>query len=177
MKKILLLITIFQLITSLQSFSQEWTWSIKATGDHQRYNALDMNVDTDGNMVIAGYYQKNFSLGPFSLYTEDDYYADMYLARINSEKEVEWLIHIEAEDSYGDDIAITTDDDDNIYLTGNKDGKIFVTKYNSEGIEIWTNNFEGQYYGYGKSIALDQYDNVYISGGSGWNFFIAKLGF
>jgi hypothetical protein len=177
MKKILLLITIFQLITSIKSYSQEWTWSIKATGDHQRYNALDMNVDTDGNMVVAGYYQENFSLGPFSLYTEDDYYADMYLARINSEKEVEWLIHIEAEDSYGDDIAITTDDDDNIYLTGNKNGKIFVTKYNSEGIEIWTNNFEGQYYGYGKSIALDQYDNVYISGGSGWNFFIAKLGF
>ena len=177
MKKTLLLIAIFQLIFSIKSYSQEWAWGIKATGDHQRYNALDMDVDIDGNIVVAGYYQENFSLGPFSLYTEDDYYADIYLARINSEKEVEWLIHIEAEDSYGDDIAISTDDDDNIYLTGNKDGKIFVTKYNSEGIEIWTNNFDDQYYGYGKSIALDQYDNVYISGGSGWNFFIAKLDF
>ncbi|WCO00265.1 T9SS type A sorting domain-containing protein [Psychroserpens ponticola] len=177
MKKILLTLVIFQLTFSIKSYSQEWTWSIKATGDDQRYNALDMDVDIDGNMVVAGYYQENFSLGSFSLYTEDDYYADIYLARINSEKEVEWLINIEAEDSYGDDISITTDDDDNIYLTGNKDGKIFVTKYNSEGIEIWTNNFDNQYYGYGKSIALDQYDNVYISGGSGWNFFMAKLDF
>ena len=177
MKKILLALIIFELIFSIKSYSQEWSWSIKATGDQQRYNALDMDVDIDGNMVVAGYYQENFSLGSFSLYTEDDYYADIYLARVNSEKEVEWLKHIEAEDSYGDNIAITTDDDDNIYLTANNDGKIFVTKYDSEGNEIWTNNFNDQHYGYGNSIALDQYDNVYISGGSGWNFFMAKLDF
>ena len=177
MKKKLLILIIFELIFSIKSYSQEWSWSIKATGDQQRYNALDMDVDIDGNMVIAGYYQEKFSLGSFSLYTEDDYYADIYLARINSEKEVEWLKHIEAGSSYGDNIAITTDDDDNIYLTANKNGNIFVTKYDSEGNEIWTNNFNDQYYGYGKSIALDQYDNVYISGGSGWNFFMAKLDF
>lgn len=175
MKKLLLLILLLQLLTSTQVFCQEWAWSIKATGDYQTYNAVDMNVDVDGNMVIAGYYQKNFSVGQFNLYTEDDYYADIYIVRINSNKEVEWLHHIEAGESYGDHIAISVDDDDNIYLTGNKNGNIFVSKYDVMGNELWTNNFNNEYYGYGLSVALDQYDNIYISGGSGWNFFMAKL--
>lgn len=163
------------LFVFIHSFSQDWTWGIKADGDMQVYNDVDLYVDTDGSMILTGYFELNFSLGDFSIYTEDDYYADIFIAKINSDKEVEWLKHIEAGDTYGEDISVTVDDDGYIYLTGGMNSRIFVAKYDKFGNEIWLNNFEQNDYGDGYSVALDQFDNVYISGGSGWNFFMAKL--
>lgn len=174
MKKALLFLI---LLISLNSFSQEWSWGIKATGDHQRYMATDMAVDTEGNMVVAGYFQENLTLGDFSIYTPDDHLADLYLTKINASKEVLWIKTFETGWCYGDYIAVTVDDEENIYLTGNIDQKIFVTKFDFEGNQLWHNNFENEQYGYGRSIALDQYDNVYVSGGNGSNFFMTKLNY
>ncbi|MRT16572.1 T9SS type A sorting domain-containing protein [Vitellibacter sp. q18] len=172
MKKTVLLII---LLISIQTFSQEWSWSLKATGDNQRYMAADLAVDTEGNMVVAGYFQENLILGQFPLYTPDDYFADMYLFKINSNKEIVWAKTFETDWCYGDDISVLLDDDGFIYLTGNIDEKIFVAKFDSAGNEVWHNDFDGLEYGYGMSLALDQFDNVYVSGGAGWNFFMAKL--
>lgn len=175
MKRVLLIVSIFSICFSANS--QDWTWGIKATGDYQHYMGLDMAVDTQGNMFLAGYFQENLILDNFSIYTPDDYYADLYIVKINSNKEVEWLRMFEAESCYGDDISVIVDDDESIFITGNIDGKIFVTKFDPEGNQIWHNDFEGEQYGYGMSIALDQFDNVYVSGGAGWNFFMTKLNY
>ncbi|MDZ7649787.1 MAG: hypothetical protein U5K54_23090 [Cytophagales bacterium] len=114
-------------------------------------------------------------MGSFSLFTEDNYYSDIFLSRINKDGEVKWLKHIEAGESYGDDIGVTEDDDSNIYLTGSKEGRIFVTKYDSLGTLVWNQDFNQEHYGYGRAIGIDQFDNVYIAGGSGWEFFMAKV--
>jgi hypothetical protein len=160
-----------------QSYSQEWSWGLKATGDNQSdYRpSSEIHVDYYGNVVIAGYYQQNFGLGSFSLFTEDNYYSDIFLSRINKDGEVKWLKHIEAGESYGDDIGVTVDDDSNIYLTGSKEGRIFVTKYDSLGTLVWNQDFNQEYYGYGRAIGIDQFDNVYVAGGRGYDFFMAKL--
>jgi hypothetical protein len=173
--KILLYVIVLTLCSN-KSNGQDWSWGLKATGNSQVYHDADINVDVDGNMVIAGYYQQNLSYGNLSLFTEDDYFSDIYLTRINANKEVEWLISIDTGSwTYDYDIAVTVDDDDNIYLTGGKNGDIFVAKYDVLGNEIWTNNFNSEQNGYGTTIGIDQFDNVYVAGGDGWNFFMAKL--
>lgn len=173
--KIIVLFSV--LLVSLNSFSQEWSWSIKATGDDQRYMAADMAVDTKGNMVVAGYFQENLTLGNFSIYTPDDYFADLYLTKINANKEVVWMKTFETDWCYGDHVTVVVDDEENIYMTGNFDERIYVTKFDPDGNQIWHNDFNQEQYGYGFSVALDQFDNVYVSGGSGWNFFMSKLNF
>lgn len=165
------------LMISFNSFSQEWNWSIKATGDNQQYMGMDMAVDTEGNMVVAGYFQGNLSLGDFAIYSPDEHFADLYLTKINADKEVVWIKTFEGGYCYGDYISLTIDDDENIYLTGNIDEKIFVSKFDKVGNQLWYNDFDRDYYGYGRSIALDQFDNVYVAGGNGSNFFMSKLNY
>lgn len=172
------ILTLIILIISLQAYSQEWSWGLKATGGHQSpYGpSAEINVDYYGNKVIAGHFQQNFSLGSHSIFTEDNHYSDIFLSRVNDKGEVEWIKHIEGGQSYGEDIGLTVDDDSNIYLTSSN-GTIFVSKYDSLGNLLWHQDFDKEHYGYGRSIAIDQFDNVYVVGGSGWEFFMAKLDF
>lgn len=166
----------FYLLLAVNSvYSQSWTWGIKATGTSQNYNAIDLDVDGDGNMIMAGYYRLNFNLGDFSLSSPDDYFRDIYLTKINSNKEVLWLKSIEADFCYGNKIDVKTDDNGNIYLTAQINSKIFIAKYDSNGNELWLNNFSDENYGYGTSISFDEEENIYLGGGSGNTFFMAKL--
>ncbi|WP_193217941.1 MULTISPECIES: T9SS type A sorting domain-containing protein [unclassified Imperialibacter] len=178
MKNLKYLFLIFNaLFTSMQSYSQEWSWGLKATGDTQYpydYSA-EINVDYEGNIIIAGYYQKNFSLGSYSLFTEDGHYSDIFLSRVNKAGEVEWLKHVETGSSYDEGIGLAADDDSNIYLTGSKDARIMVSKYDSFGNLIWNQDFNNEHEGYGRTISVDQFDNVYVAGGIGSAFFLAKL--
>ncbi|GGG44748.1 T9SS type A sorting domain-containing protein [Epilithonimonas arachidiradicis] len=172
MKKIF----IFNFLLTLNLvYSQSWTWGIKATGTSQNYNAIDLKVDGDGNMILAGYYRLNFSLGNFSISSPDDYYRDIYLAKINSNKEVLWLKSIDGGGSYGDKITVESDDNGNYYLSGQIDSKIFIAKYDSNGNELWLNNFNNENYGYGTAISFDEQENIYLAGGRGDTFFLAKL--
>ena len=166
------------LISNITINAQNWVWGIKGTGT-SLYNdgTAKISTDNNGNSVIAGYFQQNMTLDGHALSSPDDYYSDMFLGRVDTKGHVLWLISIEAGDTYNDHIGLTTDDDKNIYLTGGKDGCIFVSKYDSTGVLLWTNNFGKQYYGYGRDVAVDQFDNVVVIGGDGWDFFIAKLNF
>ncbi|AWV97437.1 T9SS type A sorting domain-containing protein [Arcticibacterium luteifluviistationis] len=171
------IITIALLISSTQLYSQEWIWGLKATGDGQiPYDpSTEINVDYHGNITIAGFYQKSFGIDTLLLFTEDDYYSDIFLSRLNKDGEVKWLKHIEAGSTYDYEIGLTTDDDSNIYLAGSKDSRIFASKYDSTGNLIWNQGFNQEFSGHGRTISTDQFDNVYIAGGSGSQFFIAKL--
>jgi len=169
MKKIFL---VYLLLAVNSFYSQSWTWGIKATGTSQNYNAIDLNVDGDGNMILAGYYRLNFNLGNFSFSSTDDYYRDMYLAKINANKEVVWVKSIEGGTNYGDMIALATDDDGNIFLNNSSEsGEYGIIKYDSNGNKIWLNSDTAA----ATSIAFDQEENIYVAGGNGWSFFLAKL--
>ena len=164
------------MLTNTYTTAQNWVWGLKGTGSNQYNNGTaKISVDNSGNSVIAGYYQQNMTLDGHALSSPDDYYSDMFLGRVDTKGHVLWLISIEAGDTYNDHIGLTTDDDKNIYLTGGRDGCIFVSKYDSTGVLVWTNDFGKKYYGYGRDVAVDQFDNVVVIGGDGWDFFIAKL--
>ena len=173
MKYLLTYLVLF-LLTTAATMAQDWVWGLKATGNHQYSGGGDIAVTNQGEAVFAGYYQETFILDGHSLFNPH-YDPDIYLGRLNKDGHVAWLISIEADRTNSGDIALTTDDNKNIYLTGSRDGYIFVSKYDSTGLLMWNNNFQRKYYGFGKNIAIDQFDNVYVVGGGGWDFFLAKL--
>jgi len=165
----------FIIFVSVQAYSQDWIWGIKATGSPQYSEDMDIAVDHEGNTVIAGYYQLGLNLGACSLYTADDYYSDIFLCRMDSQHHVQWLKHIETGTTYDYGIGVTTDDDKNIYVTGGMDGSIFASKYDSLGNQLWLCDFNRKFYGQGNDIAVDPFDNVYITGKNSGNTLVAKL--
>lgn len=174
--KILLLILLI-LPVSLVTYSQDWVWGIKAYGNQQTSGDMDIAVDHQGNVVLAGYYQLKLKLGNDSLYTEDDYYSDIFLCRMDSAHHIQWLKHIEALDNYDSGIGVTVDDDKNIYLTAGIDYYVFVSKYDSLGNLLWTCDFDHELYGAGYDITTDIFDNVYVTGQDGGSIFITKLNY
>jgi hypothetical protein len=157
--------------------AQTWTWGMKGTGNHQPGNDMEIVAFNDGSTVVAGYFQKELKLGEFRLYTDDNYYSDIFLARVNSEGKVLWAKQMDAGSSYGSQLGLAIDDDRNIYLTGAQSGYMYVAKYDSTGTVIWNNNFNYKYYGHGASIATDKFDNVYVLGGKGSNLFASRLNY
>ena len=175
MKHFLTIIS-FLLITNTITNAQNWVWGIKGTGTNQGNDGTaKISVDNNGNSVIAGYYKQKLTLDGHELSSPDDYYSDMFLGRVDAQGHVLWLITIEVGNTYNEYMGLTTDNDKNIYITGAKDGCIFVSKYDSIGGLVWTNDFGKKHYGYGRGLAVDQFDNVVVIGGGGWDFFIAKL--
>lgn len=170
-------IILFFLLVPISALAQNWEWGLKATGNNQMRGDEDIAVDHDGNAVIAGHFQQSLILDGQILVSNDNYYSDVFLGKINPSGRVLWLKCLDVGRSYDDYIGLTLDDDGNSYLTGAKDGYVFVSKYDSTGALLWMNDFDRKYYGYGREIAVDQFDNVYVVGGSGSNFFAAKLNY
>lgn len=175
MKKSIVLF--FIILVSVQSYSQDWIWGVKASGNQQNSEDTDIAVDHEGNTVVAGYFQLGLNFGSDSIYTADDYYSDIYLCRMDAQHNIKWLKQIETGSTYDYGIGVTIDDDKNIYLTGGRNGNIFVAKYDSIGNEIWFCDFNKDYHGQGNDVAIDQYDNVYVTGKNGGNTFVSKIDF
>ncbi len=164
-------------IYPLTGFTQQWEWVINGTGDNQYSNAdRDIAVDNEGNQFIAGYFTETLKLGQFKLVNPDDYYSDMFLAKIDRLGNVVWAKAIELGSTYNDAVGICLDDADNIFLTGANQGKIFVSKYNSSGAMLWNSDImEKNFYGYGRDIAIDPDEHVYITGVQDGGAITAKL--
>lgn len=178
-KRIFIIALMVVVWTHVRSQSRGWVGSIRATGSSQMdafYGTSGMTVDAERNIVIAGHYTGTLSFGDFTLTSEeDDSYVDVFICRIGPDHEVQWLKGFDAKFNYGDDIAVHTDDDKNIYLTGTFDSKIYVSKYDVDGELLWSTEFGDGSYGYGTAVKTDMYDNVYVIGSSGWEFFAAKV--
>lgn len=157
---------------------QNWRWVVNATGNHQYSDAdRDIAVDNVGTQFVAGYFTETLQLGAFTLENPDDYYSDMYLAKIDSGGRVIWAKAIELGSSYAGYMGICLGDSNNIFLTGSKDGRVFVSKYDSSGALQWNSNINSKWYGYGSDIAVNQNDEVYISAAQSGNGLVAKLNY
>jgi hypothetical protein len=151
-----------------------------------------ITTDQAGNVYITGYYISS----PLQIYNAGSLVPDLslnnqgssdaFIVKYNSVGYALWATHI---GGAGFDIGtgITTDQADNIYLTGfyvsnplqiynagslvpdlslNNQGNrdAFIVKYTSEGVALWATHIGGIGLDVGTGIRTDQAGNIYITG-------------
>ncbi|OFY68043.1 MAG: hypothetical protein A2265_06785, partial [Bacteroidetes bacterium RIFOXYA12_FULL_33_9] len=134
-------------------------------------NAID--ADNDGNIYVGGTTNSNIITLKYDTYGNQQWkqiYNDRY-------------------DGFDYCRSITTDDNNNIYVTGRsatiprnshfQTNDILLVKYNQEGVVEWTETFrtpENSVNG-GNDVVVSENDNVYVTGYSGgqYNSYMATL--
>jgi hypothetical protein len=166
--------------------TREWTRQIGTSGDDCGNSVA---VDAIGNIFVTGY-----TMGSLDGNVNDGDY-DAFLTKWNSEGTREWTKQLgTVGNDYGYGVAV--DRDENILVTGYTEGSlngnkntgksdIFLTKWNSDGTEIWTKQWGTTSEEYGVSVEAKGV-NIFvvgitngpldgnISNGSG-NTFLTKL--
>ncbi|MGV2829412.1 SBBP repeat-containing protein [Myxosarcina sp. GI1(2024)] len=160
-----------------QGFYDAWITKFDGEGNQlwsQQFGSLDYeflwDLDTDSNGNI---YAMGWTLGDLGGENAGSY--DPWLAKYDSEGNQLWL---EQFGSSGDDSSsfggIEVDSNDDIFLTGFTDGNLggenagsydsWVAKYDSEGNQVWLEQFGTPDYDYGGSISVDDRGSLYITG-------------
>lgn len=143
---------------SADSVKEKWVAIYNGVGGLRNDEALDIAVDSFGNVYITGYSQGL------------SYDYDCATIKYNTHGEVLWINRFDGGyDDYAYNLAL--DDSGNVYITGysvgSGTGKDCLTiKYNTDGVEQWVKKFNGPGNGddSANDIAVDDSGNVYVTG-------------
>lgn len=154
----------------------DWTNVIKYVGPNKDF-LEDMTTDASGNLYILGVYQDSIKIDTATLYSNANYF-DMFVAKLNSHYEVQWVAHTDNADGIGPK-NIRVDTSGNVYVAGTfssnikfgtisltkYDPSIFIAKLNKNGVWQWAE--DGYYSGstvYYGGMELDADGNAYLGG-------------
>jgi hypothetical protein len=96
-------------------------------------------TDNSGNIYWMGYVYDTLYFGIYKVVAPTYLQKSLFIAKYNSSGLPLWakLVNIYP---YGLGYSISTDNLDNVYITGDSDGtsrKAFITKFNSNGTQLW----------------------------------------
>ena len=117
-------------------------------------------IDNNNNIYVTGSFRGTAYFGASTIISSGS--TDVFLASYNSEGDLLWLIKTGGtgqDQSYG----LTTDEDDNIYVSGQLNGSSFLNKYDANGVQIWSRQdvLNGTVVSY---INSDYNGHLYITG-------------
>jgi hypothetical protein len=153
-----------------------------------------LTTDQDNNIYLTGYINgtadlnsDNDTTGPGETTTSPYGNDDIFLSKWSATGTHLWSERIGGtSDDYG--YALTTDQDNNLYLTGrvydtadlNSDGDttdpgettaspygsndIFLSKWSATGTHLWSERIGGTSDDYGQALTTDQDNNIYLTG-------------
>ena len=173
LKVILILVTLSGLQTSgiasdQSTYSKVWTKQY-GTSEDDEYSVV--TTDDSGNIYITG--TTGGSLDGNTNAGEDD----IFLTKFSSDGTKIWTKQYGSSDlDYP--FSIITDSSGNIYIAGSTFGSldgnsnaggsdIFLSKFSSDGIKIWTKQYGTSGYDYSNSVTSDNNGNIYITGTTG----------
>ena len=145
--------------------SKLWTKQLGSTSDDK---GCGVSVDDSGNAYITGY-----TYGSLDGNTNAGY-ADMFLAKFDTDGNKLWIEQL-GTDSYDNGNDISVDDSGNAYVTGITYGSLdsntnagsadlFLTKYDTNGIKLWTEQLGSAGDDYGSGVSVDGSGNAYVTG-------------
>jgi len=172
-------------LISLSHFAnaQTFEWAVSIGGsDFDRGHAIA--VDAIGNVYTTGYFRGTVDFDPgigvYNLSAAG--LSDIFISKLDASSNFIWAISL-GSTNHNNGVAIATDMDGNVYITGEFYGTIdfdpgaatyalssvglsdiFVLKLDGAGNFIWAKRFGGPDFDNVLSIALDHSGNVYTTG-------------
>jgi hypothetical protein len=156
----------------------DFKWAVSAGG---RFNdaSSDVTVDNSGNSIAIGYFSNTAMFGNIQLNSAGS--ADIFVAKYDPLGNLLWAA--KAGGPYYDEaISVTTDNSDNIIITGKFSGSaafgsiiiqgssdgtypdVFIAKYDPNGNCLWVKKGGGDYGDSGEDLNVDEVGNIYVSG-------------
>lgn len=127
----------------------------------------EIAVDVSGNIYVTGgsaYYTNNSSIKTLS-------YDFMTIKYDNNGNQIWVKQHFTPIEDYSEARAITVDDLENVFVTGNYYNSdtwvdYLTIKYDSDGVEDWTAIYDGpsHFQDFAEEIGLDRFGNVFVAG-------------
>ena len=177
------------LLTFLISFTlghaQEFDWAIH-NGSFVQDEGHDITTDSNGDVLSIGTFRYTADFDPSpdnAFYLTNKAASDICVQKLNPDGELIWAVSVGGAD-FDIGRAICTDDQNNVYFTGNFFGianfetdttseynltsagidDIFVTKLNPAGEMLWTKQIGGTGTDEAYDIALDANGNILLTG-------------
>ena len=152
---------------SKYNINGERQWS-RIQGSDNIDVASAVTVDLHGNVILAG-----GGYGGFNNQTNAGY-VDNIIIKFNSSGSQLWT-RIFGSATVEEIFDVTTDSNDNIFVVGYTLGEfhgqtnsggadIFLSKYSTDGLNLWTKFIGDSDADYGRGIALDANNNIYVGG-------------
>ena len=145
----------------------------------------DIEVDTNGNVIIVGGFTKDMTAGTTTI--SDPSLGGGFIGKLDTNGVWKWLLHVGNPQStvhYSPDVVwgITIDTNNNIYITGHTTDIVsfgttslngtFIAKLDTNGNWIWAHKTNT---GVMNDIALDTSGNIYTTGEINDNIGIMKF--
>lgn len=155
--------------------SGRFQWALSA-GDRQDDSAQDIDVLSNGNLVLTGYFQKKLPWGSDTLTTNTS--KDVFVSCIAPNGTPLW-VSVMSGPTIDESNSIATDSSNCLYIMGSfrdflypngtivrSEGgvDIFLAKYDSAGQLLWTETMGGPENDQGRYVTVDAAQNV-IAGG------------
>ena len=152
----------------------QWVYKAGGTGNDQAY---PISVDTNGNVLVAGYFHNTANFTPVSCTSKGS--ADIFVLKLSTSGSLNFIRCFGSATSNEYGWGVDFDSAGDAYITGNFSGTvdfgggnitssgsqdIFVLKLNSSGNFQWVNTFGGNGADHGSEIKIDSSKNSYITG-------------
>ena len=166
-----------------------FVWAKEIGGSLYCYGNF-IDVDSAGNVYVAGYFNGNvdFDPSPDTSYTlnpagSNNNNKDGFVLKLDNNGDFVWARNIGGTGTYDEVKSLVVDSDDNVVITGNfeltvdfdfgtnvhnitSNGNrdVFVQKLDSNGDFLWAKGMGGTSIDIGLSVALDDTGNIYVTG-------------
>jgi hypothetical protein len=149
-------------------------WAVQAMLGRNDLNSgaieITNHTDNSGNVYVTGYFYDTLYFGSYKIVSYVLRSPNPFLVKYNSNGIPQWAVNVLP---YPEGIAysIATDNLNNVFIAGDSagtGGRIFISKYNPNGVQLWTLTsgeiLTSRLGSVARSVCTDKLGNSYVTG-------------